>query len=201
VGVVGRIELEGIATMNTSLTACCVATLLFTGAAFAGPNSGSSGPKNNTPSAQKFKSNSPGSAKQKMPKFTPNGASASSPKKFNPTQFTKFKSPNNSANYNLKYGKSFAYGTYYPGSFHRQWSAYGWWPQFGAYVYLDPATNGYYYWNARDRNFYPVAYADVVAPTPNAPLIDNDLTDSPEAPTPIGTGPIMPVTFSGMPTQ
>ena len=171
------------------------------GAAFAGPNSGSPGPsKKNTPAVQKAKSSGSSSANpKKLPKFTPNGASASSPKKFNPpTQLTKFKSPNKTANYNLKHGKSFAYGTYYPGRYHRQWSAYGWSSQYGAYLYLDPATNGYYYWSAADQNYYPVAYADVVAPTANAPLVDNDLTDSPEAPTPSASGPVMPVGYPGV---
>jgi hypothetical protein len=181
--------------MKIQLVAC-VATFALAAAALAAPNSGSSGPKGQSQKPSKASSsNSPKFQKN----FSKNVANKSpnSAKKANPAfKLTKFKSPSNVPNYNLKYGKSFAFGTYYQGKNHHQWTSYGWSSRFGCYLYWDPSTSAYYYWNDANQAFYPTRYADTVPPTPDMPLIDSD--DS--ADTTAATGPAPAPTPTSMRT-
>ena len=184
--------------MKTYLACCCVATFALAGTTFAAPDSGSSGPKgqqshpsnvqskrtkSSTVSSPKLPASKSASTKSLSKNSATKSSSPSSPKKIDSAfKLTKFSNPNAVPNYNLKYGKSFAFGTYYQGKNHHQWTSYGWSSRYRCYLYWDPSTSAYYYWSDANQAFYPVSYADTVAPTPNMPLIDNDGTDSPEAP-------------------
>ncbi|HEX3314825.1 MAG TPA: hypothetical protein VHR72_08045, partial [Gemmataceae bacterium] len=175
---------KGSTPMRTYIAACCITMIALASAAFGAPN-GSPGQSHNKSSAiQNVKSVAKSQANhQNSPKFTMNKFTAN--KKIDPAlKLTKFKSPNKVANYNLKFGKTFAFGTYYQGKHHHHWTSYGWWSRFGCYVYWDPYVSCYYYWSDANQCYYPIAYADTVAPTANAPLIDIDNGDTTPATTP-----------------
>ena len=174
--------------MKTYLATLCIAGLTLAGTAFAAPHGGNS---HGGSHAGSHAGSHNGSHNQATKSAAKNSATAnksnktSMAKKANSSfKTTKFSSPNGIANYNKKYGKSFAYGTYYQGRNHRHWTSYGWWSRYRAYIYWDPTASSYYYWSAADQSYYPISYAETVTPTPDAPLndIDNDNTDSPPVP-------------------
>jgi hypothetical protein len=67
--------------------------------------------------------------------------------------------------YHQAHGKSFSHGTYYQGRNHYHWSNYRWSAQYGCYTYYCPSTSVYYYWSEPTQCYYPVSYAETVAPT------------------------------------
>jgi hypothetical protein len=67
-------------------------------------------------------------------------------------------------NYSLLNGTKFAYGLYYKGPFHYQWSCRYWCPTYGCWYYYDPYCCCSYYWCGARSCWYPISYATVVTP-------------------------------------
>jgi len=207
--------------MKSFIISLAVAGLL-TGLSFAGPNNGPQG--QNHPQVQAPKINivnqlkpnviNPVVSPKVLPNLVPNKVVAA-PKKIDPKfKLTKFNNQNKFvANYNLLFGKSFAFGFFYPGKHHHHWSSYCWWPAYSCYVYWDPCLRIYYYWCEADQCFYPVCYATTVAPTLNVPVIEvnvtvnnnntndnsNSVTTTAPAATPAPTPEPVPATTTGAP--
>lgn len=71
--------------------------------------------------------------------------------------------------YLLKHGKSFKYGYYFPGKFHRHWAHYIWSAKHGCYLFWCPLSHAYYYWSAAAGGYYPVSYIAHAAPFAGPP--------------------------------
>jgi hypothetical protein len=148
--------------MKTYIASLCIAGLALAGTAVAGPNNG---PKN------QVQGNKPNIVNQAKPNFVNPAIQQNQPKlvaspKVNPQfKLTKFNNSNKIANYNLLFGKSFAFGIFYPGKHHQHWTSY-----------WDPCLRMYYYWCEADQCFYPVSYATTCVPTLNVPLIEVNVT-------------------------
>jgi hypothetical protein len=77
----------------------------------------------------------------------------------------------NFGNYHRTHGRSFSHGYYYQGRNHHQWSNYRWSSRYGCYTYYCPSAQVYYYWSEPTQCYYPMSYADTVAPTRSQQLM------------------------------
>ena len=73
-------------------------------------------------------------------------------------------STNSIKNYSSLNGTKFAYGLYYKGPFHYQWSCRYWCPIYGCWYYYDPCSCCSYYWCGARSCWFPISYATVVTP-------------------------------------
>ena len=60
--------------------------------------------------------------------------------------------------YHHRHGHAFRHGYYYRGWEHRHWTRIYWDSRYSCHLYLCPATQAWYYWNADYYCYFPVTY-------------------------------------------